>query len=1092
MWFSQENKSPHGPGPGLRRISLGFWISVLILSALWLGCERLGALRTLETVGQIQACSPERLQSGLPVALKGTLVRYDERQRLLVIQDETGGIPVQVKSPSLGLSQGDRVSIHGFTAFESFNPVIVKPRLERLGSGTLPIPVPGNASLLFSGKQDFRLVELEGDVLDARSAGASYFEMDVRVWDRVIRVSGDFLHKTPIYLLSNHRIRFRGVPVTTYFPSGEVYGLIISLHDDEDITFTDPVASNRSASNSLEEIADPKMSTLTAVWDIKSLTNRDAMKHYPVLLKGIVTTYDVARRSLVLEDATGGIYIHPPEEPMPELRPGAQVEIDGCTTAGAFAPVVRIHKIRMLGMGSLPVPLIIKPSDGFRGVEENRWAEVEGIVRQVEPSRPGEFGLLMVCGQVQLKVDIQHPATAAEMEALVDHRVKVQGVYEPLWTADQRFLGTKISTPSLDYIKPFSEATGDTFSSRVRPIHSLLEYSPQGVPQHRVKVAGRITHADSNGTIYLADASGGIRVDCVGEPRLHVGDGVEVLGFLDWSRAKVALTSAVFQEVQGQPEIPVLSVAADSAMSGVNDGRLVQVEGFLREQATSFGDRILSLESGRTTFTAVMEHPQAFPGQERLRSGALVRLTGICDVAWNEDLTPPAPAELHLRLRSPQDIVVLKSGPFWTLKRVMFLMAILLIVLAATTVVLILLQKRIKARTEQLKHQMAEREALEDQLRQAQKLEGVGRLAGGVAHDFNNLLTVINGYCEMLVGELQQEDLKICAREIHKAGERAASLTKQLLAFSRKQILQPVVVDLNRLVLEMEKMLGRLITEDIELVTRLSPEPCLIKADPGQIGQVLMNLVVNARDAMPDGGQLIIETDPVVLDKDIVRTRPFVQAGPHIRLTVTDTGHGMDAATLEKIFEPFFTTKEQGKGTGLGLSTVFGIIKQSGGHIWVYSELGQGTSFKLFLPQVEGERISEAESPEEKTHGGGEVVLVVEDQEEVRKLVCRALEGQGYHILHASDGPEALEVARRHPGTIHLLVTDVVMPGMNGRDLARRLTEVRQGLKVLFMSGYTEDAVVHRGVLDKGIDFIQKPFSPRELAAIVAEILHRR
>ena len=379
----------------------------------------------------------------------------------------------------------------------------------------------------------------------------------------------------------------------------------------------------------------------------------------------------------------------------------------------------------------------------------------------------------------------------------------------------------------------------------------------------------------------------------------------------------------------------------------------------------------------------------------------------------------------------------------------------------------------------------------EAQLRQSQKLEGVGQLAGGIAHDFNNLLTVITGFCSLAMRGLNSED-PLCSNleEIKKAGDRAASLTRQLLAFSRRQVLQPKILNLDTVVVDMEKMLRRIIGEHIDLRAVLEPTLGNVNADPGQIEQILLNLVVNARDSMPNGGKLTIETDNVYLDEEYVKHHVGAQAGPHVMLAVSDTGYGIDQRTLSRIFEPFFTTKELGKGTGLGLSTVYGIVKQSGGNIWVYSEPGNGTTFKIYLPRVD-------ESAEEHTRSSGdaratkgsETILLVEDEEMLRKLARQSLTGYGYRILEASNGNDAIELAAKYSGHIDLLLTDVIMPEMNGRELANNLLQNYAHLKVLFMSGYTDDAIVHQGVLDESANFIQKPFTPESLALKVREIL---
>jgi two-component system cell cycle sensor histidine kinase/response regulator CckA len=380
---------------------------------------------------------------------------------------------------------------------------------------------------------------------------------------------------------------------------------------------------------------------------------------------------------------------------------------------------------------------------------------------------------------------------------------------------------------------------------------------------------------------------------------------------------------------------------------------------------------------------------------------------------------------------------------------------------------------------------------LEDQLRQAQKMESIGRLAGGVAHDFNNLLTVIQGHCDLMQVQMSDADpLLDELGQIRHAGARAAALTQQLLAFSRKQILAPIVLDLNSLVANLGEMLERLIGEDITLTTALQPELWSVTADPGQIEQVIMNLTLNARDAMPGGGRLTIETRNVQLDATYAKTHPEAPAGACVLLAVGDTGSGMDELTRARVFEPFFTTKEPGKGTGLGLATVYGIIKQSGGDILVYSEAGQGTIFKIYLPASQ----MRAKSPvAAKTwpvsRGGHETILLVEDEEMVRDLVRTVLQSAGYTILEAGNGGEALSLAGQHQGTIDLLVTDLVMPEMSGRELAERLKALRPGIKVLFMSGYTDDVVVRHGLLAADVEFLPKPFSPGALASKVRKVL---
>jgi PAS domain S-box-containing protein len=386
---------------------------------------------------------------------------------------------------------------------------------------------------------------------------------------------------------------------------------------------------------------------------------------------------------------------------------------------------------------------------------------------------------------------------------------------------------------------------------------------------------------------------------------------------------------------------------------------------------------------------------------------------------------------------------------------------------------------------------ITERKVLENQLQQSRRMEAVGRLAGGVAHDFNNLLTIIKGYAELALNRAgTSPQVTADVQQISSASERAAALVRQLLAFSRKQVLQPKSLDLNSIVLGLDKLLQRLVGEHIVMKTLAGENVGAVRADPSQIEQVIVNLVVNARDAMPEGGRLTLETANADLDAAYARDHVSVRAGRYVMLAVTDTGVGMAPETIAHIFEPFYTTKESGEGTGLGLSTVYGIVKQSGGYIWVYSEPGKGTAFKVYLPRID-ERAEalpfvKNESPSRR---GTETILVVEDNEGVRELACMILDGQGYKVLVAESPAHAEELCEKHSGGIQLLLTDVVMPGVSGRELTRRITARYPGIRVLYMSGYTDDVIAQGGVLEPGVAFLQKPFTPRDLGAKIREVL---
>ena len=386
---------------------------------------------------------------------------------------------------------------------------------------------------------------------------------------------------------------------------------------------------------------------------------------------------------------------------------------------------------------------------------------------------------------------------------------------------------------------------------------------------------------------------------------------------------------------------------------------------------------------------------------------------------------------------------------------------------------------------------ISDRKSLESQFRQSQKMEAIGQLAGGVAHDFNNILTAILGYSELVMDSFGPRDQRRADMEaVITAGQRAAGLTRQLLAFSRKQVLQPSVVDLNGLIEDMLQMLGRLIGEQIAVVPMLAPHLGLVRADAGQVEQVSMNLVVNARDAMPTGGRVVIETANVELDQSCLHDVE-IQNGSYVMLAVSDTGIGMDEATKRRLFEPFFTTKEAGKGTGLGLATVYGIVKQSGGYVWVYSEPGRGTTFKVFLPRTTDREAAEINVTRAPAALGCETVLVVEDEDGVRALTRRILETAGYRVLEARNAEQGEALFLQHANGVNLLVTDVIMPGLSGPKLYQRLAERRPELKVLYVSGYTDDTIVDRGELDRGVEFLQKPFTADALRGRVREVLNR-
>jgi PAS domain S-box-containing protein len=939
---------------------------------------------------------------------------------------------------------------------------------------------------------------------------------------------------------------------------------------------------------------------LTRVEQIRNLSNDEANLGYPILVRAVVTYFNPAENDLFIQDSTAGIWVNIGTA-KPPLQPGQLVEIEGISGTPDFAPQIDKPKIRILGQGSLPEARRVTYGRMASSQEDSQWVEIEGIVRNVTK---GDVQLTLDLAAEGGRLSVVIPGVHGAVPGfLVDAKVRIQGVCGAAFNTKNQITGVILYSPSLNQLRIVEPAPSNAFLAPRRPIASLLRFTPQGASGHRVKVRGVVTFQQPGSALFIKEENDGLQVRTLATTSIRTGDLVEVVGFPAVGEYSAVLRDAVFRRIGAGPTPVPVSVTADQALDGSHDADFVRIQARLLDATP--GPNTLNMESGNILFLAQVEDPVPAKSLEALVPGSLLQLTGICILQADEDHNPRS---FRILVRSMNDVAVIQPPPWWDIKRMLRIIAMLAAVALATTLWAFLLKRQVAEKTDSIRDSL-EREAsareryqelfenandmvftcdldghftslnkagrrmvgcdlpdvlrmnltqilapeysalaremlqdaseegqrtyeveivtrkdgrlrvdlgttliqragkppevqgigrditrhrrLEDQLRHAQKMEAAGRLAGGVAHDFNNLLTVISGFGQLVLGRLESTDPKYPhLSEILKAADRGATLTRQLLAFSRQQVLQPQVLDLNVTLANIDRMLRHLIGEDVEL--SIVPGPALgrVKADPGEIDQVILNLAVNARDAMPHGGRLILQTENVNLDEARAAGHYPIRPGQYVLLTVNDTGCGMDAETQKHIFEPFFTTKEQGKGTGLGLATVHGIVHQSGGYIYVYSELGNGSCFKIYLPRVDqvAEPTKSRQAIEHHSRGT-ETILVVEDEAMVRDLTLEVLKESGYTVISAERPDDALRICSQNEGPIDLLLTDVVMPGMSGLELAERLKPERPKMKVLYVSGYTADAVARRGMSDPKTAFLQKPFAPGALVRKVREVL---
>jgi len=1071
------------------------------------------ALAPLTSVAQVHGLSEDEAVLSRPVNLRAVVTYSDPATSNTFVQDETGGIYLAVQpgtAPALRL--GQLVEVDGFTGPGEFAPVITNPRVRVLAEAGVPKPFPIGMEQLFTGVADSRWVEATGIVHSIGSEG-EHATMGVGwgVYHFKVHVLGT--KRLPASLLDSE-IRVEGVCGALFNFRRQILGIQV-------------LVPNPGLVRVVRQ-GTPYNPPLRSIGQLLQFSISDSGRRSRI--RGVVTLTHPEGPTYV-SDASGGVRIE--NHAAAALQIGDLVEVTGFASPGPFNPVLYDAEIRRLGSQRFPEPAHVTADDVLEEGYDSELVRIDAVlVEQVA----GEFGqklvletgdrliearidgrrlpaldrgsLLRITGVVSIRGS-ETPQTVqpSEFSILLRSPNDVAVLQEapwwrPEWALELIRIMALLVLLAIVWVvvlrRRVHQQTADLRRSR-EMLELVLDQIPQRVfwkdresrylgcnktlaadagVSGPAAIVGKTDHdlswrsmaesfvADDRTVIEsgqpkrnyeetIVDGSGNRRQVRTNKVPLHSPDGrvIGILGVYDditnWKLAQDALRNSEARLARAQ-RIAKLgnwgatapSLTADSTSEPYYwSDEVYRIFGVSRETFTPTLNSFLSLV-----------HPE---DREQVESAMRKSLAAGNPYDADHRILCPDGAEKWVREHAELD----SEDPS-------------------------------RARMIGTVQDITEYKRLQDQLLQAQRLESIGRLAGGVAHDFNNLLSVILCCAELVLEDVPADSPVLPpVTEIRDAAERAAGLTQQLLAFGRKQVIQPKILDLNAVIRDLEGMLARLMTEDIELVTRLAPQSPVM-ADPGQINQVLMNLAVNARDAMPAGGKLTIETRDIVVDANYQKERPDLTRGTYVSLLVTDNGLGMDEETRSHLFEPFFTTKGKGKGTGLGLPTVYGIVTQMGGHIWVRSEPGRGTTFHICLPRVAGPLpLAVASKVPVVASSGTETVLVVEDQADVRRLAAEVLLGYGYTIFAVASGPAALEFCESYSGPIHLMLTDVIMPAMTGRELADRLKQARPEVKVLFMSGYTGDIILHRGTLDPGIAYLQKPFSPASLAAKVRETL---
>jgi two-component system cell cycle sensor histidine kinase/response regulator CckA len=867
----------------------------------------------------------------------------------------------------------------------------------------------------------------------------------------------------------------------------------------------DPIAASWNAFQRPDPIASAQ--------EIRNLSAEEASAARPVKLKGVITHINPHLNDFFLQDKSAGIYVHPTELAK-GLLVGDWIEVEGQTDPGDFAPCVSARKINRLGQNKLPDPFAFTLATEDSRWLDGQWIQTSVVIRTIRTD-PNVTRLDVYNAYGTAVVIIPGQEWASEAQKFIDVAVTIRGVCVPTFAKRMISGPPKIYATGLSQITALPIEPGNEPDAPPRLIDHLLRFTPAPNPGgRRVKVAGVVTARPLPGMVVIQDSSGGAAI-YTSSPRtdIPIGARIEAFGLLQVEGRRISLIHARTKLLNEAPQPPAIPINGTEMCAGIWDFRRVQIEAQLEKVGTLRGWTVVTLLDGTARFEAFVPGTPDQNRLNRLEVGSRLSVVGV-PVDASPDAKPTSGSSLFLSsaeslalLELPPSLPALPEPIWWTATRVAYLCGGFLAVTLFGTGWLSFLRLQVRKAAGEVKQQYEEKAKLERQLRQAAKLEAVGRLAGGIAHDFNNLLTVINGCAELLSDEAGQKGGRLCelATDIREAGERAAALTGQLLTFSRKREVQVSAIDINEVVTDSVRLLDRVIGENIHIETILAGDLPRVCGEQGLLQQVVMNLAVNAKDAMPGGGTLTLTTtrisEPVVASinnsaESVISTRQF------IRLTVSDTGVGMTAEVKSRIFEPFFTTKDVGNGTGLGLATVYGIIQTVRGRIHVDSAVGLGTTFHIDL-RVHGQAITDSDfplpgrpQPPRRDFGStkltGTTVLVVEDNEMVRKLIVSGLSADGATVLAAGNPSQALRVLADYPNRVDVMVTDVVMPGMNGRMLADRVRVERPAVQVVFMSGYTVDEVLREGVLEDQVEFLQKPFTPDHLTNRLIGVLSRR